>query len=467
MAAYVIDSRLFGDQFSTEASRRIFSDENTVQKWLDVEAALARVEARLGVIPQAAADEISRKAKVELFNLDEMKREMDRTSHPIVPLVRAIKKLCDGDAGEFVHWGATTQDIMDTGTILQLREALDEIEAATRRLLSILADLAETHKSTVMAGRTHGQQALPITFGFKVAQWLDELCRNLERFQEMQRRVLVGQFGGAVGTLAALGAEGEQVHRGLMNELGLACPQISWQSSRDRIAELVCVLAICTSTIGRMAHEIYCLQKTEFAELEEPFSPGKVGSSTMPHKRNPPTCETIVAISKILRSTAPLALEAMMTEHERDKIGLQTEREFISRACCLADAAAKKAVAVAAGLTVKPQNMERNLWLQKGLLMSEPVMMALGAKFGRQRAHEMVYEICMKVFEADASFKEGLLDNPDIKRILTPEKIDEMLDPHIYTGSAGFFVDRIVGHAREEGERNLRSSPAPVSDKRE
>src|SRR6201996_2102318 len=187
MAAYVIDSRLFGDQFSTEATRRIFSDENTVQKWLDVEAALARVEARLGILPQAAADEITRKAKVELFNLDEMKREMDRTSHPIVPLVRAIKTVCDGETGEFVHWGATTQDIMDTGTILQLREALDEIEAGTRRLLGHLATLAETHKSTVMAGRTHGQQAPPITLGFNTAPWLDELCRNLERFGEMRR----------------------------------------------------------------------------------------------------------------------------------------------------------------------------------------------------------------------------------------------------------------------------------------
>ncbi len=263
----------------------------------------------------------------------------------------------------------------------------------------------------------------------------------------MRRRVLVGQFGGAVGTLAALGVEGEQVQRDLMNELGLACPR-SRGSRRGTVSPNSCVLAISTSTIGRMAHEIYSLQKTKFAELEEPFSPGKVGSSTMPHKRNPPTCETIVAISKILRSTAPLALEAMMTEHERDKTGLQTEREFISRACCLADAAAKKAVAVVAGLTVKPKNMERNLWIQKGLLMSEPVMMELGAKFGRQRAHEMVYEICMKVFEADTTFKEGLLDNPDIKRNLTPEKIDEMLNPQLYTGLAGLIVDRIVRNAR-------------------
>ena len=454
MAAYVIDSRLFRDQFSTEASRRIFSDENTVQKWLDVEAALARVEAKLGIIPQEAADEITRKAKVELFDLDEMKQEMDRTSHPIVPLLRGLKKVCDREAGEYVHWGATTQDIIDTGTVLQLREALDEIEATTRQLLGKVASLAEKHKSTVMVGRTHGQHALPITFGFKAAQWMAEFCRNLERFGEMRRRVLVGQFSGAVGTLAALGAQGDNVQRGLMDELDLACPEITWHTSRDRIAELVCVLAICTSTVGRMAHEIYCLQKTEFAELEEPFSPGKVGSSTMPHKRNAPTCETIVAIAKILRSTAPLALEAMMTEHERDKIGLQTEREFVSRACCLADAAAKKAVVVMGDLTVRPQNMERNLWLQKGLLMSEPVMMELGAKFGRQKAHEMVYEVCMKAFETDAPLKEGLLEHPEIGPNLTSDKIDEMLDPHIYTGLAESFVDRVLALARRESRGN-------------
>ncbi len=457
MAAYVIDSRLFRDQFSTEASRRIFSDENTVQKWLDVEAALARVEARLGIIPQEAADEINRKAKVELFDLDEMKQEMDRTSHPIVPLLRGIKKVCDGDAGEYVHWGATTQDIVDTGTVLQLREVLDEIEAATRQLLGNVANLAEKHKSTVMVGRTHGQQALPITFGFKAAQWAAELCRNLERFGEMRRRVLVGQFSGAVGTLAALGSQGDNVQRGLMDELDLACPEITWHTSRDRIAELVCVLAICTSTVGRMAHEVYSLQKTEFAELEEPFSPGKVGSSTMPHKRNPPACETIVAIAKILRSTAPLALEAMMTEHERDKIGLQTEREFVSRACCMADAAAKKAVAVMSNLTVRPQNMERNLWLQKGLLMSEPVMMALGAKFGRQKAHEMVYEVCMKAFEADSPLKESLLEHPEIRKNLTSDEIDGLLDPRDYTGLAESFVDRVLSLARKESRSPGRS----------
>jgi adenylosuccinate lyase len=457
MGAYVIDSRLFKDQFSTEAMRQIFSDENTVQKWLDVEAALARVEAALGIIPKAAAEEISRKARVELIDLDALKREMDRTAHPIVPLLRAIKKVCAGDAGEYVHWGATTQDIIDTGTVLQLREALDVIEAGMCELRGVVCALAQKYKALTMAGRSHGQQALPITFGFKVAVWASEIGRNLERLRELRTRLLVGQFSGAVGTLAALGDKGIAAQESLMRELGLGCPDITWHTARDRVAELACVLAISTSTIGKIAHEIYCLQKTEFSELEEPFAMGKVGSSTMPHKRNPPTCETIVAISRIVRSTTPLALEAMLTEHERDKIGLQVEREFVSRLCCLTDAAVKKALYVVRGLTVRPQNMERNLYVQKGLLMSEAVMMRLSDKFGRQEAHEMVYAVCMDAFEKDIPLKDALLAHPTIGTHLSNADIDSMLDPHGYVGFAEIFVDRVTAPANAPADMRVKA----------
>ena len=446
MGTYVIDSRLFKDQFSTEAMRTIFSDENTVQKWLDVEAALAKVQAVLGIIPKAAAEEIQKKSRVALIDLDELKREMDRTAHPIVPLLRLIKKVCTGDAGEYVHWGATTQDIIDTGTIIQVREALDVMEAELRELHALLSALAAKHKAVPMTGRTHGQQALPITFGFKVAVWVAEIGRNLQRLQDMRPRVLVGQFSGAVGTLAALGDKGIQVQEDLMRELGLACPEITWHTARDGIAELSSVLAICTTTIGKIAHEIYCLQKTEVGELEEPFAMGKVGSSTMPHKRNPPTCETIVAIAKIVRSTAPLAFDSMLAEHERDKIGLQIEREMIGRLCCLAHAALKKILYVIKGLTVRPENMERNLHIQKGLLMSEAIMMRLGEKFGRQEAHDMVYEVCMGAFEKDVPLKGALLAHPKIAASLSAAEIDAMLDPHGYVGLSETFVDRVTGN---------------------
>ena len=227
MGTYVGDSRLFGDQFGTARMREVFSDEATVQRWLDVEAALARVQARLGIVPEAAARAISDHARVGLIDLDAMKREMDRTSHPIVPLLRAIKKACPGEAGEWVHWGATTQDIMDTGTVLQLRDALDEVEAGMRELLAAVCALARRHRDTVMAGRSHGQQALPITFGFKAAVWAAEVARNLDRIAEMRPHVLVGQFSGAVGTLAALGKDGDAVQRGLFEELGLRAPSIA------------------------------------------------------------------------------------------------------------------------------------------------------------------------------------------------------------------------------------------------
>jgi 3-carboxy-cis,cis-muconate cycloisomerase len=444
VSASVIDSRLFKDQFGTEAMRRIFSDENVVQKWLDVEAALAKVEAELGVIPDGAAAEIRKKAKVGYYDLDAMKREMDRTSHPIVPLLRAIKDVCKGDAGEYVHWGATTQDIMDTGTVLQIREALDEIEPNLRKMIKLAADLARTHRSTVMAGRSHGQQALPITFGFKVAGWAAELNRNLERFVEMRKRVLNGQFSGAVGTLAALGKDGDAVQSRLMAELGLANPTITWHTSRDGMAEITCVLAMCVASIGKIAHEIYSLQKTEVAELEEPFSAGKVGSSTMPHKRNPPTCEGIVAIARIVRSIVPTAIEGVMAEHERDKMVLQVEREYTARLFSLTDAAVKKMNYVLAGLTVRPANMRRNLDIQKGLLMSEPVMFALGHKLGRQAAHELVYEICMEVFTEEGSLREGLLKNKKIASEISEAELDAMLDPSSYLGMAETFVDRVL-----------------------
>jgi len=446
MSSYVIDSELFRDQFGTSQMREIFSDAQTVQRWLDVEGALARVQAKLGIIPQGAADEICRKAFVKNIDLPDLKREMDRTSHPIVPLLRAMKKVCDGDAVEYIHWGATTQDIVDTGTILQVKDALVVIERRYRELMGHLADLARKHRDLTMVGRSHGQQALPITFGFKAAVWFDEMRRNVERFEAMKPRVLVGQFSGAVGTLAALGNKGFVVQEALFKELGLECPRIHWHVSRDGIAELVCVIAMCTATIGKIAHEIYSLQKTETSELEEPFAKGKVGSSTMPHKRNPPACEGVIALSRLVRNTAPLALEAMMAEHERDKVVLQMEREFIGRLCSMADAAASKMVFVCGNLTVRGANMDRNLYVQRGLLMSEPVMFGLSEAFGKQQAHEIVYELCMEVFEKGGDFKEALLSHPLVSQKLDEAAIDRMLDPHGYTGLSGQFVDRVLQH---------------------
>ncbi len=453
MAAHVIDSRIFRDQFSTPEMREIFSDTNTIQRWIDVEVALARVQADLGIVPGAAASEIAEKGRVDLLDLDELRDEINRTAHPIVPLLKLLRRICGDGAGEFLHWGATTQDIVDTGTVLQIREALGLIVRRHALLRDDLLRLARFHRDTIMVGRTHGQQALPITFGFKVAVWVAEVDRNHQRLTEMRRRVLQGQFSGAVGTLAALPEQGIAVQEQLMSRLALECPMISWHSARDGIAELMTVLAICASTVGKIANEIYHLQGTEIAELEEPCPRGKVGSSTMPHKRNPPVCEAIVALVRTMRSIVPLALEGMMAEHERDKVGLQTEREFIGRAFCTVDAALQKMLYVIRDLTVRPERMEVNLHILGGLLMSEPIMMRLGEMIGRQRAHEIVHEICTYAFEQQIDIKDVLRAHPEVSATLTVDEIDSLLDPHRYIGLSGFFVDRVIREVTAGGMR--------------
>ena len=449
MSTGVIDSFLFKDQFSTERMRQIFSDENMVQKWLDTESALAQAQAKLGVIPAEKAAEISRKAKVEFIDFAEMKRQLDKTGHPIVPLLRVLKDVCEDDAGEYVHWGATTQDIMDTGMILQLREAYTEIIVKNKNLVKVLSDKAEKYKNLVIAGRTHGQHALPITLGFKFAVWAAEVARNNERLEECKKRLLVGQFSGAVGTLASLGTVGLKVQELMFEELNLKSPLITWHTSRDNIAEFISVLGIVTATAGKIANEVVALQTTELSELEEPFLLGKVGSSTMPHKRNPMISENVIALSKVTRSLVPLAIEAMMAEHERDMRGWQTEWDFIGRTCCYTDAALKWILYVMQDIIVRPDHIERNLYSLKGLMLSEAIMMELAKKIGRQKAHEIIYLACMDAFENDISLEDYLGRIDVVAQNFTFDEIKNILNPHNYTGLSQQFIERVIEGVRE------------------
>jgi len=450
MSVHMIDSALFKDLFGTEEMREIFSDENLLQKWLDVEAALARVEARLGIIPEEAAEEISRKALVKYLDIGKIKEQIDITGHPIVPVIRALQAACTGDAGEYIHWGATTQDIMDTGVVLQLKEAYNLILRDLGEIEEILINLAERYKSTPMVGRTHGQHALPITFGYKVAVWIGEVHRHIQRLEECKKRLLVGQFAGATGTLASLGEIGLEVQELLMEELGLGVPDIAWHASRDRFAEFISILSMISSTLAKIANEIAILQKTEIDELEEPFRPGKVGSSTMPHKRNPMICEGIVALSKIIRSDLLLAHEGMIQEQERDMRPWQAEWEYVPEVCVLAGAILHQSKYVLGNLVVKPKNMRRNLNFTNGLIMSEAVMLELAKKIGRQAAHELIYELAMRAFEQNISFKECLLNSPDVMEHLSEEKINSLLNPESYIGLSIEFVDRVIKLVRAE-----------------
>ena len=442
--ATTIDSALFGHMFGTDEMRRIFSDETKIQRWMDVEAALARAESRVGIVPEAHADEIGRKCSVKLIDLDELKREFLRTDHAVMALVHCYAAICEPPAGESVHWGATTQDILDTGAVLQLRDANDLIVRDLHECLRLLCEQAQRNKYVLQAGRTQGQHALPITFGFKVAVWADEVKRHLQRLEQLSARLFHGQFAGAVGTLASLGEQGLEVQRLMFAELGLSVPDIAWHSARDRFVELVCTYAMIGGTLAKIASEVFDLQRTEIAELAEPFHRGKLGSSTMPHKRNPSSAANVPALHKLLSAQVTPALACMVVANERDSRSWNAEWSFLAESCCLLGAMLQQVNHVLGGLEVYAPAMRRNLDLLHGLMLSENVMLALGERIGRQHAHEVMYRLCMDAIEHQRPLKDLLIEDEATAGVFTAEQLDQMLDPSRYTGLAAYFVDRVT-----------------------
>jgi adenylosuccinate lyase len=454
MPTHITDSTFLKDLYGTAEMRAVFDDMSLLQRWLDVEVALALAEAELGVIPAEAAAEIARKGKAELMDTARIKQGVDQTVHPIVPLIRVFAAVCEGGAGEYIHWGATTQDIMDTANVLQFKQAVAIFERRLDELAQALAGLASQYRDTPMAGRTHGQQALPITFGFKVAVWLAELMRHQERLQQCKPRVLVGQFAGAAGTLASVGEVGLQIQRRMMEILGLSVPVITWHTARDGYAEFATLLAMIGATMGKLAHEVILLQMTEVWEVEEPFNEGKVGSSTMPHKRNPMLCEAILALARLGTHLAPNAFDSMIQEHERDWTGDHMDWAYLPDLCVMTDGALALTVRVMQGLRIHPERMARNLDVTNGLLLSEQVMLALGRAIGRQTAHDVVYECAMRAIDEDVPFRDVLTRHPAVSRHLSPADLDHLLDPRQYTGLSGVFVDRVLDEYRRDQARN-------------
>lgn len=443
MASGTLDSRVFRVMFVSEDMRRVFSDENKVQKWLDTEAALARAQARLGIIEPRRAEQITKFARAELVDLDAI-GDNYKSSITIVPLLKEFKKVFDDDSGEFVHWGATSQDIMDNGMVLQIREAMALLKKLLEKTYDETLKISEKYKNTVMAGRTHVIHALPITFGFKTAMWAQEIRRSLDRLKEIAPRVLVGQLSGAVGTLASQEGKGLEMQKLMMDDLGLNIPVISWHPSRDHMAEYVSTLAIIAGTIGRIAREILSLQRTEICEVEEPFFMGKVGSSTMPHKRNPQVCEGVIALTKIVRAQAPLMVEAMECENERDWGCEAVEWDAIPKSSIHLAGALEKINDILENLIVYPQNMKRNLGALKGAMLSEAVMLHLGEKLGRMSAHEIVYEVCMKAFMGGKPVIDDLLERAEVAKHFTRAQLEEIMDPEKYVGLSATFVDRVI-----------------------
>ena len=438
-----------------EEMKGIFNEKAVLQRWLDVEAALARAEASLGIIPKEAAEEISAKAKADLIDEDYRQQDFQRTGHIIVSTINAFQRVCDGSAGEYIHWGATTQDIIDTADQIAMKAAHHVTFDALREIEAYLMEVAEKEADTVMVGRTHGQHALPLTWGYKVAVWVREIRRHIERLKESRKRLFVGQLAGAVGTYASLGEQGPEVETRMMKELGLAAPDVCWHASRDRGAEFACLVAMIAGTLGKIANEVYTLQRTEVCEVEEPFHEGKVGSSTMPHKRNPFDCENSLALSKRIRYYAPLAIEGMAVEHERGDAGWYIQRDSLGEMCLLMGGLLSRMKRVCQGIVVRRNAMKENLGKLRGLILSEAVMLELGRSMGRQTGHEVVYEASMKAYKEGITLKEALLREPRITRHLSERQIDELLDPTKYIGLSAKIANEMVALTKKERENDL------------
>jgi 3-carboxy-cis,cis-muconate cycloisomerase len=451
MPATALDSAIFRDIFSTEEMRGVFSDETRVGYYLDIERALARVQARLGIIPEQAAREIEQKARIENIDLVRLKQQTERIGYPILGVVQQIVGLCAEGLGEWCHWGATTQDITDTAAIMQIRAALDLVEKDMEAIAAALADLSRRYRDTPMAGRSNLQQAVPLTFGFKTATLLAAMQRHRERLAQLRPRVLVGEFAGAVGTLASLGADGLEVQAALMDELGLGQPEIAWHTVRDRIGEVGCFLGLVTGTLGKISMDVKLLMQTEVAEVYEPFHEGRGSSSTMPQKRNPISCLYIHSNAALVRQHTAALLEAAVADHERSTGPWEIEWIALPEIFLLSAGALAQTRVMLSGLEVDAKRMRANLDLTLGMVVSEAVMMGLGPHLGRQRAHDLVYDICRKVAVTGQPLVDLLAQDADISKHLTRAELAKMCDPAGYLGLAGEMVDRVL--ALEDGSR--------------
>jgi 3-carboxy-cis,cis-muconate cycloisomerase len=444
MIASALDSRIFRDIFTTPAMRAVWSDESRVRKFLEIEMALARVQARLGIIPEEAAEEICRHGDAAEYDLDLLKAGTEKIGYPVLPVVQQIVAKCRDGLGEWCHWGATTQDITDTAAVLQIRDALVLVEAELRAISAALAKLAREHRDTPMAGRSNLQQATPITFGYKCAVLLAGFQRHLERLEQLRPRVFTLEFGGATGTLASLGADGLKVQAALAAELGLAQPEIAWHTMRDRIAEAGCFLGLVTGTLGKISMDVKLMMQTEVEEVFEPFHEGRGSSSTMPQKRNPISSAYIQACVSMARQNVAALLEAMVEDHERATGTWQIEWLALPEIFLLAAGALNQTRFLVEGLQVNAPRMRANLDLTKGLTQSEAVMMGLGPVLGRQRAHDLVYDICREVIAGRGTFLDLLAEHPEIAPHMGREALAGFLDPANYTGLSGEMVDRVL-----------------------
>lgn len=442
---------LFDDLFRSAPLANIFSDVELVQSMLHFEGALARAESLVGIFPGPAAHAITAKCRAELFDLKEIAVEADLSGNLAIPLIKELTTLVakeDKEASRFVHWGATSQDVIDTATVLQLRRAFELIDQDFRSLTSTLTSLAEAHRLTPTVARTWMQQALPSTFGFVAAGWLDAILRSQERLNEIRPRVFTLQFGGAVGTLAALGEHGPSVSAALANDLHLALPAVPWHTHRDRLAEVATALGLCCGTLAKIARDISLLSQTEIAELSEPAVEGRGVSSSMPHKRNPLVCAVVLAAGLRVPPLVSTMLSSMIQEEARGLGGWHAEWETLPQIVTLTGGALHHLAKVLHDLQLYPVRMRENLELTRGLIFAEAVSMTLAKSLGKMAAHQLVESACKAAVTEKRHLKDVLANDPVTSTRLTAAEIENLFDPQKYVGSAGIFIDNVIANAR-------------------
>jgi 3-carboxy-cis,cis-muconate cycloisomerase len=444
MAVNPADSAVFGTLFGSDAMRAVFDDAAFCRRMLMVEAALARVQGRLGIIPAGAAAAIDAAAGATVLDPAALAASVRRVGYPVVAVVRALTEQAGTDAGRWTHWGATTQDIMDSAQALQLRDALALIRADLLATARALATLADAHRATVMPGRTHLQHALPITFGLKCAAWLAPLGTHVTRLDQLRPRVEQVQFGGAAGTLASLGDQGLAVMEGLAAELDLRAPPLPWHASRDGVAEAVSFLGLLCGSLAKIATDIVLLAQTDVSEVSEPHEEGRGGSSTMPQKRNPIASEYILAAARGAQALVPLMQNAMAQDHERATGPWQAEMLALPQAFVLTHGALTQARALAEGLVIDAARMRRNLDASGGLIMAEAVMMGLAPHIGRAAAHDAVHHACDTALRDAIPLADALAREQAVSARLDQAAIARLTDPAGYLGATSAFIDRAL-----------------------
>ena len=440
-------NQLFDAYFTARDMRDVFCDQGRVQAMLDFEAALARAEATVGLIPQTAVAPIQAACRAGLYDFAALGEAIATAGNSAIPLVKALGKqiaATDADAERYVHLGATSQDVMDTGLVLQLRRALELIESDLAQLGATLSTQAERYVATPLAGRTWLQHATPVTLGMKIAGWLGAVTRSRQRLQELKPRLLVLQFGGASGTLAALGDQALPIAQALAKELQLGLPDQPWHTQRDRLVEFGSVLGLIAGSLGKLGRDVSLLMQTEAGEVFEPSAPGKGGSSTMPHKRNPVGAAVLIGAATRVPGLISTLFSAMPQEHERS-LGLwHAEWETLPEICCLVSGSLKQALLMAAGLEVDAERMTRNLDLTQGLVLAEAVSIVLAQRVGRDTAHHLLEQCCKRAVAQQRHLRAVLGEEPQVTAQLSGAELDHLLDPAHYLGQARTWVERAV-----------------------